>query len=148
MGTQKYVVVYFEGEHPYLTSGKPYKITYSGGIGCNIMDDDKDDILIPTEGVGCAHLLSEEIDANWEIKTLEEIYMEQRGNVKERCPLCGKDEAVTTGKQTFAGSWDEPAEYKLECRKCGYEVNDTDWEDGYETFEEWQERTGYYEEQD
>lgn len=145
METQKYAVVYFEGVHPYLTSGKPYKISYIGERCYNIIDDYKFVILIPTGG-DCAHLYDEGINAKFEIKTLEEIYMEQRESVDGRCPLCGEDESIMTGKQTFAGTRDEPAEYKLECHKCGYEVDDIDWKDGYETFEEWQERTGYYDE--
>lgn len=145
MEEQKYAVVYFQEEHPYLTSGKPYKIEYRGK-GCYIIiDDSKDDLLIPAEG-HCAHLRGEGISANWEIKTLHEIYEDQAVQVEERCPLCGEDEAITTGKQTFAGTRDEPAAYKLECHKCGHAVYETDWEDGYETFEEWQERTGYYDE--
>lgn len=146
METQKYAVVYFQGEHPYLTSGKPYKIEYLEMEGFNIIDDDKVDIWILADGY-TSHLLGEGINAKFEIKTLHEIYEDQAVQVEDRCPLCGEDEAITTGKQTFAGSWDEPAEYKYECHKCGYEVDDIDWEDGYETFEEWQERTGYYDEE-
>lgn len=147
MEPQKYAVAYFQEEHPYLTSGKPYKIKHREMECFNIIDDDKDDILILADGYS-AHLYGKGIYANFEIKTLEEIYMDQRENVDGRCPLCGEDEAITTGKQTFAGTRDEPAEYKLECHKCGYDAYDIDWVDGYETFEEWQERTGYYEEQD
>lgn len=53
------------------------------------------------------------------------------------CPQCGREDTVTTGRQTFAGSREEPAEFLMECSYCGYET--MDWEGGYPTFEEWME---------
>lgn len=53
------------------------------------------------------------------------------------CPRCGENDTVITGRQTFAGSREEPAEYMYECESCGYETDD--WEGGYPSFEDWME---------